>query len=98
MGVKHLQKLDIRSDDGNQIPLVPALQLWRGTEPAQGSEHLIADECQQLEGDEMVAGLFAVAQNAAQQGESRRAGEQAAQRQGSAQPQNAPVWPSRPEW
>lgn len=26
MGVKHLQKLDIRSDDGNQIPLVPALQ------------------------------------------------------------------------
>ena len=51
MGVKHLQKLDIRSDDGNQIPLVPALQ-FGGAQAAQGGEHPIADECQQLEGDD----------------------------------------------
>ena len=63
MSVEHLQQLNVGGNYGDQIPLVPALQLG-GTEPAQRPEYLVPDESQQLEGDEMVAGLLRIAEEA----------------------------------
>ncbi len=61
VGVEHLQQLNVRGDDGDQIPLLPPFQLGRG-QPPQGAEDLVPQQGQQLEGNEMIAGLLTVAQ------------------------------------
>ena len=63
MGVKHLQKLNVRCDDRDQIALVPPLQPGRA-EPSQGGKHLVPDDGQQLKGNKMVAVLLPVVEQA----------------------------------
>lgn len=67
MGVEHLQQFNVRGDDADEVSLVFALQLGRA-KTAQDGKDTIPQQGQQFEGDEMVAGLFAVAQHAPQQG------------------------------
>ena len=67
VGIEHLQRLDVGRDERDQVAAVTAFQLCRG-QTAQGTEHLIADQGQQLEGDIVVGCLLCVTQNAAQQG------------------------------
>ena len=63
--VEHLQQLDVRRDDRNEIALIASLKLGRA-EPTQRAEHLIADAREELEGDEMVARLLRIAKSSAQ--------------------------------
>lgn len=63
MCVKYLQKLNIRSDYGNKVAPVSALQLC-GAELAQGVKHLLAYQCKQLERYKMIAGLLGIAKPA----------------------------------
>ena len=70
MGIEHFQQFNVGSDDRDQITLVLALQFGR-TQSAQGTEYLIPDQRQQLEGDEMVAGLLCVPQEAPHQSEKQ---------------------------
>ncbi len=87
MGIEHLQQLDIRGDDRDEVAPIPPLQLgW--TQPTQGPKHLVPDEGQQLESDEVVAGLLSVPQHAPQQGKGPHAGEQRRQAQRGAKAQN----------
>ena len=72
MGIEHLQRLDVSRDERDQVAAVTAFQLCRG-QTAQGAEHLIADQGQQLEGDIVVGCLLCIAQNAAQQGKHQNA-------------------------
>ena len=73
VGVEHLQRLDVGRDERDQVAAVTAFQLCRG-QTAQGTEHLIADQGQQLEGDIVVGCLLCVTQNAAQQRKHQNAG------------------------
>ena len=75
MGVEYLQQFNVGGDDRNQVSLVPTLQLG-GAEPPQRPEHLVPQKRQQLEGDEMVAGLFRIPQKAADNGKHHHADEQ----------------------
>ena len=86
VGIEHLQLLDVSSDEGDQVAPVTALQ-FGGGQAAESTEHLIPDEGQQLEGDEVVGCLLCVAQHAAQQGKDKDAGKgcaHACQRAGQA--------------
>ena len=74
MGVEHLQQFDVRGDDGDEVAPVPALQ-FGGAETAQSPEHLVPDEGQQLEGDEVVAGLLGVAEQPPHQRKQQHADE-----------------------
>ena len=78
--VKDLQKLDVRGDDRDQVPLVAPLELCRA-EPAQRAEHLVPDQREQLERNEVVARLLRIAQDAAQQRKNDGAGEDRRKRQ-----------------
>lgn len=62
--VEDLEQLNVRRDDGDEVAAVAALEL-RGAETAQCAEDLVADQRKQLEGDEVVAGLLGVAEDAA---------------------------------
>ena len=75
MGIEHFQQFNVRSDDRDQVTLVLALQLGR-TEPAQCAKYLIPDQRQQLEGDEVVAGLLRVPQKTTNQCENQNRAEQ----------------------
>ena len=57
MCVKNLQKLDIRSDNGDQVTLVTAFQLCR-TKFSQSRKYLMTYDRQKLKGDKMIAILF----------------------------------------
>ena len=57
MCVKNLQKLDIRSDNGDQITLVTAFQLCR-TELSQSGKYFMANDRQKLKGNKMITILF----------------------------------------
>ena len=72
MGIEHLQRFDIGGDERDQVTAVTAFQLCRG-QTAQGAEHLVADQGQQLEGDIVVGCLLCIAQNTAQQGKHQNA-------------------------
>ena len=74
MRIEHLEQLDVRRDDGNEIALVASLKLGR-TEPTQRAEHLIADAREELEGDEMVARLLRIAKSSAQHRKHKHARE-----------------------
>ena len=87
MRVKDLQQLDVRGDHGDQVSLVPSLQLG-GCEPAQRAEHPVAQNRQQLKGDEVVAGLLPIAQQGPHQREHHHTGKQHIQRNRRALPQN----------
>ncbi len=80
VGVEYFQQLNVRSDDRNQIAFFPTFQLGGG-QAAQGAEHFIPQQRQQFEGDEVVAGLLAVAQHRPQNRQNRRQHEQPGQRQ-----------------
>ncbi len=67
VGEEHLEQLDIRGDHGEQVAAATPLEL-RGRQAAQRAEHAVADEREQLECDEMVASLLAVAHHAAEHG------------------------------
>ena len=82
MRVKYFQKLDVRGDQGNQFAPVPALQFGRA-QPAQGAEHFVPNQRQQLEGDEVIAGLLAVTQHTARQCAQPQRREQSAEAQGT---------------
>ena len=73
VGIEHLQRFDIGGDERDQVTAVTAFQLCRG-QTAQGTEHLIADQGQQLEGDIVIGRLLCVTQNAAQQRKHQNAG------------------------
>ena len=66
--VEDLEQLNVRRDDGDEVTAVAALEL-RGAETAQCAEDLVADQRKQLEGDEVVAGLLGVAEDAAHERE-----------------------------
>lgn len=63
MRIEHLQQLDVGGDDADEIALVLALQLGRA-ELAQSGKDLVPDQCQQLEGDKVVAGLLCITKQA----------------------------------
>ena len=75
MGVEDLQQLNVGGDDRNQVALVPALQLGRA-EPPQRTEHLVPQKGQQLEGDEMVAGLLRIPQESPHDGKDHHTDKQ----------------------
>ena len=62
MRVKNLQQLNVRSQHGNQVALVAALQLGGG-QLAQHAKDLVPDERQQLERNKMVASLLRIAES-----------------------------------
>lgn len=64
MRVKDLQQLNVGGQYSNQVALVAALQLGGG-QTAQHAKDLVPDECQQLEGDKVVAALLRVVEHAA---------------------------------
>ena len=70
VGVEHLQKLNIRGDHIDQVTFVLALQLGRA-QTAECTEHLVTDQCQQFEGNKMVAGLLRITEKAAHQCEDQ---------------------------
>ena len=80
MRVEHLQQLNVRREDGDELALVPPLQPGGG-QPPQGGEHLVADKRQKLEGDKVVARLLCIVQHAARQRKHQHAGKYVAQRQ-----------------
>ena len=57
MGIKDFQQLNICCDDGDQVSLISSFQLRR-TEGTQSGKHLMADDCQQLKRDKVIAVLF----------------------------------------
>ena len=59
MSIKDLQKLDVCSDNGNQISLISSLQLCRA-KLSQSSKNFMADDRQQFKGNKMVAVLFRI--------------------------------------
>ena len=65
MRIEHLEQLDVRRDDRNEIALIAPLKLGR-TEPAQRAEHLVANARQELEGDKVIACLLCIAEGTAQ--------------------------------
>ena len=81
VGIEHLQQLNVRGDHGNQVSLILSLQLGRA-QTAQGPEDLVPNQGQELEGDEMVAGLLSVAQEAPRQCKEKNGGEDPAQGHG----------------
>ena len=62
MSVEHLQQLNVCGDDGDQVSLVPPLQLGRA-ELAQSLKDFVANDSQQLEGNIVIAILFQIVQN-----------------------------------
>ena len=87
VGVEHLQQFNVRGDDRDQVPFLPPFQLGGG-QPTQGAEDLVPQQGQQLEGNEMVAGLLTVAQRRPQYRQHRCRHSQPGQRQGAARPQH----------
>ena len=65
MGIKNFQKLNIRRDDRNKISLVSAFQFCRA-KTLQSRKNLVADNCQKLKGNKMVAVLLDIMQHTAQ--------------------------------
>ena len=63
MGIKNLQKFDIRRNDRDQVSLVTPFQFCR-TEPPQGRKNFVADHCQQFERNKMIAVLLRIMENA----------------------------------
>ena len=78
--VEHLQQLNVRREDRDELALVPPRQPGGG-QPPQGGEHLVADKRQKLESDKVVACLFGIVQHAARQRKHQHAGKYGAQRQ-----------------
>lgn len=74
MSIKNFQQLDIACKNGNQVPFFLAIQFCR-TKPAQGPEHFITDQRQQLEGNIMIAGLFCVTKYPPQYGKNEHTNE-----------------------
>ena len=62
MGIEHLQKFDITGEQGDQIASPVALQLGR-CQLSQRAKNTIPDDCQQLKGDVMAAGLFSISKD-----------------------------------
>lgn len=79
--VEDLEQLNVRRDDGDEVAAVAALEL-RGAETAQCAEGLVADQRKQLEGDEVVAGLLGVAEDAAHEREEQHTDERRLERDG----------------
>ena len=65
MGVKDLQKFNVRGDDRNQIAAVPAFEFC-GAEAAKIGKYLMPDDRQQPERYEMVAVLLTVVKDSAE--------------------------------
>lgn len=80
MGVEYLQQFNVRGDDRDQVPFVPAFQLGGG-QTAQGAEHPVPQQGQQFEGNKMVACLFPIAQYRPQHRHKGSRPEQPCQRQ-----------------
>ena len=79
MRVKDLQQLNVGGQYSNQVALVAALQLGGG-QTAQHAKDLVPDECQQLEGDKVIAALLRVVEHAAGHGQNRQQHTDCAQR------------------
>ena len=62
MRIKNFQKFNIRGDNGDQVPFVTAFQLCR-TELSQSRKYLMADDCQKLKGNKMIAILLHIMKN-----------------------------------
>ena len=63
-----------------RFPPVLALQLG-GAQPPQGAEHLAPQQCQELKGDKVVAGLLPIAEEPPDQAAQQQPGEQGSQGQ-----------------
>ena len=71
-----------------QASVQPTVPVAMGAQPPQGPEHPVPDEGQQLEGDEVVAGLLGVPQDTPQQGKGPHAEKQRHQPQRCAEAQH----------
>ena len=65
MGIKHLQKLDVGSDNRNQISPVFSFQ-FRRAEPSQRVKYSVPDDRQQLKCNKMIAVLFSIVEHTTQ--------------------------------
>ena len=79
VGVEDLQRLNVGGDEGDQVAPIPPFQLGGG-QAAEGTEHLVANQGQQLEGDIVVGSLLRVPENAAQQRKDKDAAKSRAHR------------------
>lgn len=63
--IKYFQKLDIASNDSNQIAFIPAFQFCR-SKLAKGFKNFVTDNSKKLKRDIVAAGLFNIMKHAAQ--------------------------------
>ena len=82
--IKDFQKLDIGGNDRNQVALVAPFE-FGGAEAAQRAKDVIANQCQELEGDKVVAGLLRIAEAAAYQRKHQHADKDRRERKGSSE-------------
>ena len=64
MGIKNLQKLNICSNNGNQISLITSFQLCR-TELSQRGKHFMTDNGKKLKCNKVIAVLFCIVKDSA---------------------------------
>ena len=87
MRVENLEQLDVRRYDRYEVALVSPLELCRA-ELSKRTEHLVADKREQLERDEMVAGLLRVPEPRAHKREENRESENHPERYPRADPEH----------
>ena len=75
MRKEHFEQFDITRNDGNEIPLIPALKLCRAEFP-QHRKDLMADDGQNAKGNVVVTVLLAVVQDAAQNRKHQNCGKE----------------------